>query len=240
MWWYTRLAKPRFILVQSLMRGGLMHTGWSWWCCMIPGWLIRANQIGSLTLPSGSETLCTWQKRHATLGENWAPEVALTFWVICSLMGEMLLHSVDIHVTSCGGSFAVMDTHGTPPYQAKSSKFVHMWHTGVQCLNSENASVGERPNWPGGQPLGAGSHCHGCCCIHCKRGMNLRSLLDQGYDQRSGISWCGTSRRWHVASWPSYGHESLDQRPETGDLANNANILPTHSWVRRGRGHASR
>lgn len=109
------LRTPGAILVQPLMRHSLMHTRGSWWCCMIPGWLIRANQIGLLTLPSRWETLCTWQKRHDTLGENRAAELALTFWVICSLMGKMLLHSVDIHVTSWGGSFAVMDTHGTAP-----------------------------------------------------------------------------------------------------------------------------
>ena len=50
----------------------------------------------------------------------------------------MLIHSVDIHVTSWGGSFAVMDTHGTPhinPNQVQIIKFVHTTykqrHTGI-------------------------------------------------------------------------------------------------------------
>lgn len=94
---------------------------------------------------------------------------------------------------------------GRPPYQSKSSKFVHMWCTGVQCLNSENAFVGQ-PNWPGGQPLGAGSPCHGCWCIHSEWGMNLRGLLDHlgrgkaNWQQQGLICWDHKTKD----SWYSY------------------------------------
>lgn len=80
-----------------------------------------------------------------------------------------------------------------------------MWCTGVQCLNSENAFVGQ-PNWPGGQPLGAGSPCHGCWCIHSEWGMNLRGLLDHlgrgkaNWQQQGLICWDHKTKD----SWYSY------------------------------------